>query len=137
MSWQQYGDNYPLSSRDICLLESAFVQEYHPGMKTFRDALLDVIETRGIALKSLADGAGVSYEQLKKLKQNKSRSTNVDDAARIAKYLGVPLSALLAGAVGQEDAELADLLAKLDPADRRFLLNAAKAQIAARDSAEK
>lgn len=100
---------------------------------TFRDALLAALEERGMSMKTLADGAGVSYEQMKKLKQGKSSSTNVDDAAKIARFLGVPLSDLLAGVTSPDDAELADVLQQLKPEDRRFLLNAARAQLAGYD----
>lgn len=55
--------------------------------KTFRDALLEALISTGISLKALSDATDVSYEQLKKLKQ-RSGSTNIDDAVRIAAFFG-------------------------------------------------
>lgn len=133
MSYQAYGDIYPPKSRDKYRLGTSASEIYTCTMLTFRDALLNTLEENEISLKALAEGAGVSYEQLKKLKQNKSRSTNVDDAAKIADYLGMSLTDLLSGAIGPSHAEITSVLQQLTPEDRRFLLNAAKAQIAHSD----
>ena len=101
--------------------------------RTFRDSLLIAIENSGKSLKSVADATGVSYEQLKKLKQNKSKSTNVDDAIKIAAFFGQTLDEFIACDGASVEIEIAGLLSKLTPSERDFLLNAAKAQIAARD----
>ncbi|KAJ03312.1 helix-turn-helix domain-containing protein [Sulfitobacter mediterraneus] len=102
-------------------------------MRTFRDALLEAIAPNGPSLKAVAEAANVSYEQLKKLKQGKTQNTNVEDARRIAAYFGKTLEAFIDSPELKEDIELADLLSQLEPSERQFLLNAAKAQIAARD----
>jgi transcriptional regulator with XRE-family HTH domain len=132
MSYPIYGDIFPLTSRDKSRLGALSPAIYTLGMRTFREALLAAVEESGMSLRALADGAGVSYEQLKKLKQNKSKSTNVDDAAKLARYLGVPLSDLLAGVASPVDAETVEILSQLTEQERRFLLNAARAQIADR-----
>ncbi len=104
-----------------------YAGEYDPHMsKTFREALLIELEKRGLSLKGLAEGAGVSYEQLKKLKQNKSRSTNVDDAKKIADYLGIPLDTLLDSPGTLSSIEIVDLYNQLSDQERQFLLKSAR-----------
>lgn len=102
-------------------------------MKTFRDALLDAIAPNGPSLKAVAEATNVSYEQLKKLKQGKTQNTNVEDARRISAFFGKTLEEFIDSPEMKEDIELATVLSQLEPSERRFLLNAAKAQIAARD----
>ncbi len=48
-------------------------------------------------MRQVALDAGVSYEQLKNLSQGKSKSTNVDDAIRIAASFGTNLESFLEG----------------------------------------
>ncbi|MFB9149554.1 S24 family peptidase [Roseovarius ramblicola] len=48
----------------------------------------------------IADSTGVSYEQLKKLRQRPQGSTNVDDAVKIANFFGVNVSDFIDGMVG-------------------------------------
>jgi ABC-type Fe3+-citrate transport system substrate-binding protein len=76
----------------------------------------------------------VSKDQLNKLKQRETAKTNVDDARKVAEVFGKTLDDFIEGSITSEDIELADILAQLEPSERQFLLNAAKAQIAARDS---
>lgn len=64
---------------------------------TFRDAIIAATEAKGVSLRKIADEAGVSYEQLKKLRQGKSQSTNVDDAMKVAHALGLTFDQLLNG----------------------------------------
>ena len=66
-------------------------------MQTFREAILRATDAFDISLRKLADEAGGSYEQLKKVRQGKSASTNVDDANRVAGALGITLDQLLSG----------------------------------------
>ncbi len=89
---------------------------------------MEAIEDSGKSLKSVADAAEVSYEQLKKLKQNKSKSTNVEDAMAIANVFGKTLEEFMGGEEVSEGAEIALLLSKLSDQDRRTVLNFAKAQ---------
>jgi phage repressor protein C with HTH and peptisase S24 domain len=68
-------------------------------MKTsFRDAFLAALATSGRSLLDVSTEAGVSYEQMKKFKQGRSTSTNVDDAAALAGALGMSIEELLDGA---------------------------------------
>ncbi|MEH6521199.1 hypothetical protein [Sulfitobacter sp.] len=84
-------------------------------------------------MRKVAEAAKVSYEQLKKLKQGKTQNTNVEDARRIATYFGKSLEDFIESPEMKADIEIADLLNQLEGAERDFLINAAKAQISARD----
>jgi phage repressor protein C with HTH and peptisase S24 domain len=65
--------------------------------QTFREAFLSAIKNSNKSMRQVALDSGVSYEQLKNLSQGKSKSTNVDDAVRIAASFGISLEALLEG----------------------------------------
>lgn len=70
-----------------------------PMEKTFRDALEHALEKTGKSLRSVAIEAGVSYDQLKSLRQGKSQKTNVDDAMKVARVFGVSLEDFYEGAL--------------------------------------
>lgn len=89
--------------------------------KPFRDALLAYSENTGVSLKSIAEGAGVSYEQLKKLKQREGAGTDADDAIRIANYLGYTLEEFVDDALVRDRAEIASLYNQLSPRERAIL----------------
>ena len=93
---------------------------------TFRDALLRIVDDRGISLRAVAIGSGVSYEQLKKLKQGKTRSTIVEDAKKIAEFLGMTLDQFLEGETVQDRIELVELWNALPEAERAYLLASAR-----------
>ncbi|OIQ38105.1 MAG: phage repressor protein [Roseobacter sp. MedPE-SWde] len=65
--------------------------------QTFRDAFLAAIKNSSKSMRQVSLDAGVSYEQLKNLAQGKSKSTNVDDAVRIAASFGISLEDFLEG----------------------------------------
>lgn len=91
-------DNYPQIARDNRLLSSAIARDYcRPMPLSFKEALVQAQENAGISLRRLAEKAGVSYEQLKKINQGKSQSTNAEDAVKLAAALGVSLEQMLAG----------------------------------------
>lgn len=101
----------------------------------FRDALLRALKDTGESLRSVAEATGVSYEQLKKLKQNKSRSTNVDDAVLIANHFGQSLDEFIDDQTQVVRSEIVSVYNALEPAERRFLLDAARG-IRGRDRSE-
>lgn len=101
-------------------------------MKTFREALIEATENGKPSLRAVAEATEVSYEQLKKLKQGKTRQTNVEDARKIAAYFGQDLEDFIDCPEMKADIELASVLSELFPLERQVLANAAKAQIAAR-----
>lgn len=93
---------------------------------TFSEALSRVLEETGVSLRAVAEGAGVSYEQLKKVKQGKSKSTNVDDAVKVANYLGMTLDELLGDDTAAIRSEIVDLYNQLTQQQRDFLLASVK-----------
>lgn len=93
-----YRDNTPHLARDNRRLADIQVTEYYPHMAlTFSEALATALQASKTSLRQIAERAGVSYEQLKKVKQGKSQSTNVDDAQRVAAALGLTLDQFLNG----------------------------------------
>lgn len=93
---------------------------------TFSEALTRVLDETGISLRAVAEGAGVSYEQLKKVKQGKSKSTNVDDAVKVANFLGMTLDELLDDDTAAIRSEIVDLYNQLTQQQRSFLLASVK-----------
>lgn len=98
--------------------------------KPFREALLEQLEARGWKMKYVAEQAGVSYEQLKKLSQGKSQSTNVDDAIKIAHVFGMTLDELVQDTTAQDREEVARLWLQLSEAERDLLRAAARGRSA-------
>jgi transcriptional regulator with XRE-family HTH domain len=94
--------------------------------KMFRQALLDACDRTQTSLRAVANSTGVSYEQLKKLKQGKSQSTNVDDAVLIANFFGMSLDEFLGDDTHQKRDEILDLYSRLAPQERELLLAAAR-----------
>ncbi|WP_245230971.1 XRE family transcriptional regulator [Parasedimentitalea huanghaiensis] len=64
---------------------------------TFKEALNGAMNASGLSMRKLAEKAEVSYEQLKKINQGKTQSTNAEDALRIAAAIGIPLESFMAG----------------------------------------
>mmetsp|Transcript_27660 Transcript_27660/g.51389 ORF Transcript_27660/g.51389 Transcript_27660/m.51389 type:complete len:117 (-) Transcript_27660:2135-2485(-) len=101
-----------------------------PMMK-FREALLFWLDARKVSLRQVSLGSNVSYEQLKKIKQIETRTTNVDDAIKVAHFFGLSLEGFLAGHAGSDHDALIRTLDELSPQAREVLKNAADAQLAA------
>lgn len=97
MSWQHIGTIVPLMSRDYCRLLKDTPPNYYSRMaKSFRSALIESLKKPGaLSLRQIAERAGVSYEQLKKVKQREDATTNVDDARKVANALGLSLDEFL------------------------------------------
>jgi phage repressor protein C with HTH and peptisase S24 domain len=70
---------------------------FTPMQETFKDALDYALAATGRSLRSIATDAGVSYEKLKNLKQNKAKTTGVDDAKKVANAFGVTLDDFFKG----------------------------------------
>lgn len=87
---------------------------------------MDALEQTNRSLRAVALDTGVSYEQLKKLSQNKSRSTNVDDAVKIANYFGMTLDEFIGDDTSARRSAILDLYSRLEPQEQEFLLAAAK-----------
>jgi transcriptional regulator with XRE-family HTH domain len=106
-------------------------------MRNFRESLLQKLNETGISLRQVAEGSGVSYEQLKKIKQIETRSTNVEDAMKVAHYFGLTLDELMTDQEASGQLEIIGLLESLSVEARTFLINAAKAQLVAEQSVQR
>lgn len=103
---------------------------------SFRQALLALLESdEKISLRSLATKAGVSYDQLKKLKSGKSESTNVDDAIRIAGALGLTVNEFVRDPVAALRDDVARQYSQLSDEERAFLRKISAAEAAAAQAA--
>lgn len=104
---------------------------------TFRDALLARVGGPGQpSLKAVAEGANVSYEQLKKVKQGKSGSTNADDAVRVAHFLGLTFEEFLDDNLASDRAQIAILYSALSDVERQLLRDAARGRSSRDPSAD-
>lgn len=127
------GTFIPIMSRDNCRLLTVRGKLYPECMtKSFREALAQAIEETGTTWSKVAAATGVSYEQLKKLKQGKSQSTNVDDAVKIANHFAMSLEEFIDDRTRYQREEIRDLLLGLEEEERRFLIAAARG-VRARD----
>ncbi|WP_066706916.1 LexA family transcriptional regulator [Celeribacter ethanolicus] len=68
---------------------------------TFSSALANALEKTGTSLRKIAEQSGVSYEQLKKIKQGANKSTNVDDAMKVIEAFGVSAEEFMSGNIGR------------------------------------
>jgi len=94
--------------------------------KTFREALLDHLARTHTPLAEVARGAGVSYEQLKKVSQRTQARTNVEDAMAVAAYFGMTVNEFLDDELAQGRLDAADLWLRLTPQERDILRAAAR-----------
>lgn len=102
------GYNNPNLQGSIYAMSRAIDEGIFPHMEnTFRKALDLALETTGRSLRSIATAADVSYEQLKNLKQGKAKSTNVDDAMKVARAFGVSLEDFISGRFSPETPSIA------------------------------
>jgi transcriptional regulator with XRE-family HTH domain len=96
--------------------------------KTFRSALLDALEETGLPLSKVAEGSGVSYDQLKKLRQRPNASTNVDDARAVANFFGVTLDQFLDDTSWSAQVQLFEFYNRLTDREIEILKAAARGQ---------
>lgn len=80
--WHRAGDNLPIMPET-----------------DFRTAFFDELKRRKLSLLAVTSAAQVSYDQMKKVKQGRSTSTNVEDAVALAHALGTTVDELLSGTV--------------------------------------
>lgn len=99
-------------------------------VKSFRQAFVERRDQTGRSVAEIARGAGVSVEQLKKMNQRDTSSTNVDDAVKIAHYFGVSLDEFLGDATIADRPEMLETYSRLSLEDRKFMLEVAKARAA-------
>jgi len=89
--------------------------------RTFREALLEAVASTHTSLQKVADGSGVSYEQLKKVGQRPDASTNVDDAKRVANFFGVTLDEFLGDDTASDRAAIVATYFQLSEQERLLL----------------
>lgn len=94
--------------------------------KSFRDAFIAAVQRSGWSISKVAERAGVSVEQLKKLNQGRSLSTNVDDAIKVAHAFGLTLDEFLEDETVSDRAHVVDLYNQLSESERKFLRAAAR-----------
>lgn len=88
--------------------------------------MIAAIEQTGVSWAKLARDTGVSYEQLKKVKQGKTQATNVDDAITIANYFGMSMDEFIGDKTQDERRDILDLYSKLSVQERDLLLAASR-----------
>ncbi len=94
---------------------------------TFREALLKHTGTPGKpSLKAVSEKAGVSYEQMKKVRQGATQSTNVDDAIKLAAAMGMTLNEFVDDHLAEDRAIVVSLYNKLTEEERQILRDAAR-----------
>jgi transcriptional regulator with XRE-family HTH domain len=118
-------------SRDLCPVEPELRKRYQWGMvKRFADAFEDALAATGLSAAKVCELAGVSEEQIKKMRQRARKglpaSTNVDDAWKIGRALGLTLDELLQDDTAQLRSEAAALWRKLSQEEREILIVAAR-----------
>lgn len=94
--------------------------------KMFREAFLEALESTNATIAEIARVTGVSKDQMHKIKQGSSKSTNVDDARKIAKYFNKSLDEFLDDQESLVRSEITHLWSQLSEAERDFLLKAAR-----------
>ncbi|MEP2717327.1 XRE family transcriptional regulator [Pseudophaeobacter sp.] len=96
-----------------------------------------LIEEIGSNPSRLAKAAGLGHTSIRDILAGTSGSPRYETLMKIANAAGVDVRRLTVGPNFQDqdakDTELLDLLQQLEPTERQFLLNAAKAQIDARN----
>lgn len=95
---------------------------------TFREALISRVAPNGPPLKAVADATGVSYEQLKKVKQGHTQSTNADDAVKVAAYFGLTLNEFMDDDLTEDRAAVAAIYSSLTPEEVRIVRDLGQAR---------
>ena len=106
-------------------------------VKLFRDAFRDALAASGWSFAYVEKVSGVSAEQLKKVSQGKSKSTNVDDAVRVAHAFGLSMDEFLGDGTMADRAEIVRLWQALTEAERDLLRAAARGRDALAQEGEK
>lgn len=118
---------YEIPYMDIDALNSRVVEN-----------IRSLIAEKGAKPTTLSKAAGMGHTTIVDLLKKPGASPRFDTILKIANALDVDVRRITIGPeydrLGAQDAEIIDLLLQLEPSERQFLLNAAKAQIAARDS---
>lgn len=103
------------------------------------DNLASLMDERGLNPSKWAKDAGLSHTAVRDILQKKVKNPTYGTLLKLAKVAGVDVQRITVGPHYQrereQNEEIIHLLLQLEPQERDFLLNAAKAQVAARDEA--
>lgn len=94
---------------------------------TFREALLIALEDSGKSIPDVARGSGVSKDQLYKVKQRDTASTNLEDAVRVAEYFGKTIDEFLSSPEGSSPHRVSEIYSRLSEEKRLRLEGFAEA----------
>jgi len=89
----------------------------------FREAMIEHLDRAGMTSAELARRSGVPKTLIDKLRQRKSEVTNVHDAMRIAQVFGRTVEEMCGVEPDPETSAIADLLSRLDPAEKSLVLS--------------
>ena len=92
----------------------------------FSQALARAMKETQMSLRKICEGAEVSYEAMKKVKQGKTQSPNFDDGVKIAHFLGLSVDEFIDDQTAVQRTEIVELYSSLKPAEQRFLLTSAR-----------
>ena len=90
-------------------------------VKRFRDAFVERLALTEKTVAEVARGAGVSVEQLKKMKQRAKASTNVDDGVKIAHYFGLSLDEFISDTTIPDRLAMLETFQELSDQEQTFL----------------
>lgn len=88
-----------------------------------------LMEQKNIDAAKLARASGINPTGIYDILKGKSRSPKIETIAKIAKGLGVPISAIFSGEPQGQADDLLALYERLDPERRALLVQAAQAWI--------
>lgn len=94
--------------------------------KKFREAFLEALQLTQWSVAEVARRAGVSKDQLDKLKQRENARTNVDDARAVANAFGYTIDEFLDDQLADDRNEAARLWRQLSEREIHLLRSAAK-----------
>lgn len=88
----------------------------------FRDAFLEHLARTGQTVAEVARWTGIPRGQLDKLRQGRTKSTNVDDAIEIAHFFGKTVNDFIGLAPDDKAARFTELFSQLEAGEQDFLL---------------
>jgi transcriptional regulator with XRE-family HTH domain len=95
--------------------------------RTFRDRFLVAFAASGMSVADLARQSGVPYHAIDKLKKREGASTSADNAAKLARALGID------GPRSSDEETLLELYGQLTAEERVAVLATAEGLLARRD----
>tara|TARA_R100001086_G_scaffold247542_1_gene182052 strand:+ start:322 stop:747 length:426 start_codon:yes stop_codon:yes gene_type:complete len=111
--------------------------DYDELAQQLADNLQAVMDAKKLNASAWAKDSGLGHTAVRDIILGKTKNPTYRTLLALAKTAGVDIREITVGPnytdLDSLDAEIVDVLHQLEPSERRFLLNAAKAQIADRD----